>query len=309
MRKVLACSCIRSLDAEPGDLGQRVDQPRDLAAEALLHLGEGDLRVLDHVVEEGGGEEGLVDARLEQLDEDEPDLDAVGDVGIARAPELIAVRGLREIIGAPEPIDIEPGAHRLHLGDEPGKEDVGVAVRVRQCARHAVSFEWTSTGLPGRDAGRGAGPRVQRESGRAETAVSRVLSDLAVRGGHLSGTPVAGRLEQPTRESWRDGPPLLPYLALLRVGFTELPASPPALVSSYLTVSPLPAPPRRGVGGLFSVALSLGSLPLGVTQHPARWSPDFPRIRGLSPRTRGHLADSGPTCFILTGRGIHLPSL
>ena len=29
-------------------------------------------------------------------------------------------------------------------------------------------------------------------------------------------------------------------------------------------------------GGVFSVALSLGSPPLGVTQHPALWSSDFP---------------------------------
>ena len=29
-------------------------------------------------------------------------------------------------------------------------------------------------------------------------------------------------------------------------------------------------------GGLFSVALSVGLPPLGVTQHPALWSPDFP---------------------------------
>ncbi len=32
-----------------------------------------------------------------------------------------------------------------------------------------------------------------------------------------------------------------PYLVLLRVGFTELPMSPPGLVRSYRTVSPLPA--------------------------------------------------------------------
>src|SRR5271165_3538167 len=47
-------------------------------------------------------------------------------------------------------------------------------------------------------------------------------------------------------------------LALLRVGFTEPPQSPAALVVSYTTVSPLP--PRAGHrlvrdGGLFSVAL------------------------------------------------------
>jgi hypothetical protein len=33
---------------------------------------------------------------------------------------------------------------------------------------------------------------------------------------------------------------------------------------------------KSGVGGIFSVALSLESLPLGVTQHPASWSSDFP---------------------------------
>src|SRR5512136_1435128 len=39
-----------------------------------------------------------------------------------------------------------------------------------------------------------------------------------------------------------DGPSLtLPYLALLLVGFTWHPASPPDPVSSYLTLSPLPA--------------------------------------------------------------------
>jgi hypothetical protein len=31
-------------------------------------------------------------------------------------------------------------------------------------------------------------------------------------------------------------------------------------------------------GGLFSVALSLGSPPLDVIQHPALWSPDFPPL-------------------------------
>jgi len=58
---------------------------------------------------------------------------------------------------------------------------------------------------------------------------------------HSSRTAVADGLKQPTRESRTDRPQTLPYLALLRMGFTELPTSPPALVSSYLTLSPLPA--------------------------------------------------------------------
>ena len=48
----------------------------------------------------------------------------------------------------------------------------------------------------------------------------------------------------------------------------------PPLVSSYLAFSPLS---RFVIGTVwFSVALSVGSPLLGVTQHPARWSSDFP---------------------------------
>jgi len=68
----------------------------------------------------------------------------------------------------------------------------------------------------------------------------------------------------------------LPYLALLLVGFTWHPASPSDPVSSYLTLSPLPAFAKAPAGGLLSVALSLGSPPLDVIQHHALWSPDFP---------------------------------
>src|SRR6266699_819933 len=73
--------------------------------------------------------------------------------------------------------------------------------------------------------------------------------------------------------------PLAPLLTLLRVGFTEPPQSPAALVVSYTTVSPLPRGParNRARGGLFSVALSRGSPRVGVTDHPALWSPDLPQ--------------------------------
>ena len=64
-------------------------------------------------------------------------------------------------------------------------------------------------------------------------------------------------------------------LALLRVGFAEPSKSPCLLVSSYLTVSPLPEAQAQS-GGLLSVALSLVSQPVGVTDHPVLRSPDFP---------------------------------
>ncbi len=122
--------------------------------------------------------------------------------------------------------------------------------------------------------------------------VSRVLS-LGKRGdGHFSRTPIARRLQQPTRESiasrtgsrspWRTAP----CLALLRVGFTKPAESPRLLVRSYRTFSPLPDPsaaakhPRAAIGGVFSVALSLASRPVGVTDHPVLRSPDFPPAAG-----------------------------
>ena len=71
--------------------------------------------------------------------------------------------------------------------------------------------------------------------------------------------------------------PLVPLLTLLRVGFTEPPGSLRALVVSYTTVSPLPlAGLGPAKGGLLSVALSRGSPRVGVTDHPALWSPDLP---------------------------------
>jgi len=56
--------------------------------------------------------------------------------------------------------------------------------------------------------------------------------------------------------------------------------------------------PRRGGaatrGGLFSVALSRGSPRVGVTDHPALWSPDLPHRAGGLARPPGRLTrDSG----------------
>ncbi len=90
------------------------------------------------------------------------------------------------------------------------------------------------------------------------------------------GLPLPTASSSLTRESRTGRPQTLPYLALLRMGFTELPTSPSALVSSYLTLSPLPAFTKATAGGLLSVALSLGSPPVPVKDHPALWSPDFP---------------------------------
>ncbi len=73
---------------------------------------------------------------------------------------------------------------------------------------------------------------------------------------HLSGLP-GKRPFSGTGRAAR-----LPRLALLRVGFTEPAGSPPSLVRSYRTFSPLPVRTRHpgpAIGGLFSVALSCES--------------------------------------------------
>src|SRR3990172_3513580 len=88
---------------------------------------------------------------------------------------------------------------------------------------------------------------------KSERVVSRVLSSrFPGSDDHLSGPSIARRHERPTRKS-RTGRPYphddvggtLPYVALLQAGFAKHPASLPDLVSSYLTVSPLPVPMNR----------------------------------------------------------------
>ena len=147
----------------------------------------------------------------------------------------------------------------------------------------------------------GAAPTPgERGPSRAEDGARGLVSRILYRAGsplggpaggsHFSGTGVAAGLERPTREAEGADPRRgsLPYLAFLRVGFTEPPPSPEALVRSYRTVSPLPPGTlaRPGVGGLLSAALSLASRPVAVSNHPDPWSPDFPpRGRPKTPRS------------------------
>ena len=67
-------------------------------------------------------------------------------------------------------------------------------------------------------------------------------------------------------------------LVLQGVGFTMPGGSRRAAVRSYRTISPLPVPIRT-IGGVLSVALSLGSLPVAVSHHPALSCSDFPPAR------------------------------
>ena len=136
--------------------------------------------------------------------------------------------------------------------------------------------------------------------GSVRRPVSRVLS-ASCRGraldGHSSGTCVAARLARPTRATGRESPCVYhdlgrnaagrPYSVLLPVGFTLPPLLPRARCALTAPFHPFL---RSRAGGLFSVALSLGSPPPAVSRHR------FPVEPGLSstPRRRGAAAVQPP---------------
>ena len=114
----------------------------------------------------------------------------------------------------------------------------------------------------------------------------------SVVGNHSSGMHVAVHLERPTRKHARVARcgfrRMLPYLALLQAGF----AVPSPLPSTRCALTAPFHPCRRAcarLGGLLSVALSVGSRPPGVTWRLTLRSPDFPP---LSCENGGCLADS-----------------
>jgi hypothetical protein len=117
--------------------------------------------------------------------------------------------------------------------------------------------------------------------------------------GHPSRPAVARRLLRPTRGSGgRAAHPLCS--ALLRVGFVEPPRSPPALVRSYRTVSPLPVRPpcgrrhRRSVlCGTFLRVAPTGCYPAPCPVESGRSSAGSPKGPDAAIRPTRHRPHSG----------------
>ena len=106
--------------------------------------------------------------------------------------------------------------------------------------------------------------------------VSRILYPSQVKDGdHLSSPDVTIGVMRPTRG--QAGLLMSLYLVLLQMGFAQ-PAGHPAAGGLLLPpFHPCSLPPRmKDRWRYVSVALSVGFPLLGVTQHPARWSSDFP---------------------------------
>ena len=89
-------------------------------------------------------------------------------------------------------------------------------------------------------------PGSRTTTGAADRArgISRVLSPPR-RGRIISLGPTSLPASSSLPGTRRGGPPLVPYLALLRVGFAVRRPLPGRPVRSYHTVSPLPEPPAR----------------------------------------------------------------
>ncbi len=127
------------------------------------------------------------------------------------------------------------------------------------------------------------------EAKKSRRSVSRVLSTpLRMLDGHSSGTGVAACLARPTRAADRKHSRAharrhnagRPYSVLLPVGFT-LPTLSPGLRCAL--TAPFHPYLGRTLGGLFSVALSLGSPPPAVSRHRISVEPGLSSSRLLYP--------------------------
>ena len=120
--------------------------------------------------------------------------------------------------------------------------------------------------------------------------ISRVLSRATI---HLGGLSPIRSSDLPRS---RMGHALVDlYLVLLQVGFTL-----PRLLPDARCALTAPFHPYLLLGGLFSVALSVGSHPPGVTWHSAQWSPDFPPHLCITTETQRLLSQLGADCIIVS---------
>ena len=110
-------------------------------------------------------------------------------------------------------------------------------------------------------------------------------------GNHSSGITVTSILKRPTRR--HRGPRYgLPIWSCSRWGLPCHKLLPVVRCALTAPFHPYLLTNKSEAGGIFSVALSVGSRPPGITWHPALWSPDFPpfhltakaRLPGRLPR-------------------------
>src|SRR5689334_16095689 len=105
---------------------------------------------------------------------------------------------------------------------------------------------------------------------------------------HSSRTVLANGLQQPTRAPGPELAHVAPLFGLAPGGVCRAASVTGRAVRSCRTLSPLPAP--KGVGGLLSVALSLGSPPPDVIRHRGSVEPGLSSAMQASTRPPDPLA-------------------
>ena len=121
-----------------------------------------------------------------------------------------------------------------------------------------------------------------------ESAISRVLSRAIIHLGRTSpyaSSDLPGSLCEPQVRG--RSPARFPIWSCSRWGLPCHRVLPPARCALTAPFHPY-LPAFADIGGVLSVALSVGSRPPGVTWHLALWSPDFPPRRE-TPRLPGRL--------------------
>ena len=159
-----------------------------------------------------------------------------------------------------------------------------------RCTRFA---QMTSVGAPDRGIFRCADARNPRRRDDRDGRMESADKPGSVEDDHSSGTAVTSGLKRPTRKpaGRRCGTVAGPAASLFGLApggvFRAAACYHPrgALLPHLFTLTAN----REARGGIFSVALSVGSRPPGVTWHPARRSPDFPPAGFPRERSPGRL--------------------
>ena len=114
---VLDLTVLRRIERQVADLRQPVDDLGDFLSEFALDIGDGDVGVFDHVVDQRRGDGDRVQL---EVDENLRDLDAVVHICVAGETLLPFVCALAEPIGARKQLLIEPIRKRRF--QQPGRE-------------------------------------------------------------------------------------------------------------------------------------------------------------------------------------------
>ena len=131
-------------------LGDAVDQIGDFLAEIFLDVVIGDQRVFDGVVQQRRDDGGHVEL---QVGEDGGHFQRMGEIGIARGAELLAMRGHGIDIGLVQQGLVGVGVIGLHPLDQVGLAHQPAAAPRRRGAGTAAGFAarlWGSRGCGGR---------------------------------------------------------------------------------------------------------------------------------------------------------------